>query len=173
MFEATPLQCIVNLFKEHKDFNIWSVTIQLYPNLLMVLVVTFTQYLSFSGRTVSTATSATRSSLCPDVPSARTLSHQWESISLSGMSWIISYIILMINIFFAILTVFWLLLWLFHDYFKNQDCIRAMDQSWHPECFVCFGCSAQVADVDVLHRLVMLMVDGTVCWRVLFYGCSK
>ena len=29
MFEATPLQCIVNLFKEHKDF-IWSVTIQLW-----------------------------------------------------------------------------------------------------------------------------------------------
>ena len=21
-----------------------------------------------------------------------------------------------------------------------------MDQSWHPECFVCFGCSAQVGD---------------------------
>jgi len=27
--------------------------------------------------------------------------------------------------------------------FITSDCIRAMDQSWHPEHFVCFGCLAQ------------------------------
>ena len=44
MFESTPLQCIVNLLKGDKDFNIWIVTIQLHQNLLMVLVVTFTNF---------------------------------------------------------------------------------------------------------------------------------